>query len=135
MAKEAIGANAIFSGPQLGLTTIGKHCYAYSGNITTTSSAATLLDFTTGKGYIYLKTLKMTISDQTVSGVDYSFTVKFNGQIILKEFYTNPYSGRQPADSDNIYLIIPPLTHVTVDFLSSSGDKSACATLVGEHYE
>jgi len=134
MANTRIGSNAIFTGPQKGLTTIGEHCYAYSGDVTTTSLAATLLDFTTGKGYIYVKTLKMNITDLTVDGTNYSFTVKFNGQVILTEFYTQPFTGRHPVDSDNYYLIIPPLTHVTVDFLSSSGDKSSCATLVGRVY-
>jgi hypothetical protein len=134
MSKTKKGSNAIFTGPQKGLTTIGKHCYAYSGVVTTVGSTATLLDFTTSKNYIYVETLKMNISSQTISGVNYSFTVKFNGQIVLTEFYTNPYAGRQPADSDNIYMIIPPLTHVTVEFLSSSGEKECSAMLVGEVY-
>ena len=76
----------------------------------------------------------MNITDQTVSGVNYSFTVKFNNQIVYKEFYTNPFAGRQPSDSDNIYLILPPFTHVTIDFLSGSGDKQSCAILVGRVY-
>ena len=61
MSKTKKGSNAIFTGPQKGLTTIGKHCYAYSGVVTTASSEATLLDFTTSKDYIYVKTLKMNI--------------------------------------------------------------------------
>jgi len=134
MAKEKIGSNAIFTGPQKGLSMIGDHCYAYSGVVSSASSTATLLDFTTGKGYIYLKTLKMNIAGNTITGIDYRFEVKFNGQIVLTEFYTAPHAGRQPADSDNYYMIIPPLTHVTVDFYGSSGDKESCAMLVGEYY-
>ena len=109
-----------------------KYAYFYSGDITTTSLTARLADFTTNSEYIYVKTLKMNITDQTVSSANYSFTVKFNGVTVLIEFYTNPNAGRQIADSDNHYLIIPPFTNVTIDFLSSSGDKSSCVTLVGE---
>jgi len=118
----------------LNLNYIGSHCYAYSGDINSSSLTARLLDFTTGKGYIFVKTLKMNITGVTVSSANYSFTVKFNGQTILTEFYTNPNAGRQLADSDNHYLIIPPFTNVTVDFLSSSGEKTSCVTLAGKVY-
>ncbi len=124
-------ANTIV-GNALKFTNDNKFCYFYSGDVTTSSSTARLADFSTNSEYVYVKTLKMNITDQTVSGVNYEFTVKFNGVTVLIEFLTNPYAGRQPADSDNYYLIIPPFTNVTIDFLTSSGEKTACATLVGE---
>jgi len=116
----------------LQFTPDNKYCYFYSGDITTASSTARLADFTTNSEYIYCKTLKMNIASNTISGVDYRFEVKFNGVTVLIEFLTNPYAGRQPADSDNYYLIIPPFTNVTIDFFTSSGDKASCATMVGE---
>lgn len=123
--------NLQFTGPQKGLTTVGKFAYAYSGNVTTASSTATILEFTTGKEYLDC-ILKMCITDQTVSSVNYSFTMTFNGQIVVKEFLTNPYAGRQPSDHDNWYIIIPPLTAVKLDFLTTSGEKTAMAVLRGE---
>jgi hypothetical protein len=118
----------------LNFTPDNKHCYFYSGDIATSGSSARLADFSTNSEYVYVKSLKMQLTDQTVSGVNYEFTVKFNGVTVLIEFLTNPYAGRQPADSDNFYLIIPPFTNVTIDFLASSGDKTACVTLAGEVY-
>jgi len=38
MSKTKIGSNAIFSGPQKGLTVIEDHCYAYSGSKAATDS-------------------------------------------------------------------------------------------------
>ena len=125
--------SGIFNGVgTLQFTPDNKYCYFYSGDVTTSSSTARLADFSTNSEYIYVKTLKMNLTDQTVSGVNYEYTVKFNGVTVLIEFMTNPYAGRHPADSDNYYLIIPPFTNVTIDFLTSSGEKTACATLVGE---
>ena len=128
MAKKNI---ATFLGPNKGLSISGSHAYAFSGDITSVSSTATLLDFTTGKQYLDC-IFKMAITDQVVSGANYSFTVKFNGQIVYKEFYTNPFASREASSGDNIYMIIPPLTHVTIDFLTSSGDKQSTAIIRGK---
>jgi len=115
----------------LQFTPDNKYFYIYSGDITSVSSAATLLDFTNNSEYLIVKTLKMNITDQTVSGANYEFTVKFNGVTILIEFYTNPFASRESSAGDNYYLIIPPFTNVTIDFLTTSGDKQSCATICG----
>ena len=114
------------------LNIMGRYFYAYSGEITGGTSATRMLEFTTTSNALYCKTLKMNITAATASGANYQFDVKFNGQKIYTEFYTAPHSGRQPADSDNIYLIIPPYTKVTIDFNTSSGNKEACVIVVGE---
>ena len=118
----------------LNFTPDNKRCYFYSGDITTTSSEARLADFSTNSEYVYVKCLKMNITDQVVSGANYEFTVKFNGVTVLIEFYTNPFASRESSAGDNNYLIIPPFTNVTIDFETSSGDKQACVTMVGEVY-
>jgi len=57
MAKTKLGSNATFSGPQKGLTVIGRRFYAYSGNIPASGASVEYLNFSTGKD-IYLGTLQ-----------------------------------------------------------------------------
>ena len=45
----ASGSNAIFSGPGKELSIIEDQCYAYSGEITTSTAYQTFLEFKTGK--------------------------------------------------------------------------------------
>ena len=105
--------------------------YAFSGDVISSSSAATLLEFNTNTEYIDA-IFKLNITDQTVSGVNYFFTIKYNDVVVYKEFYTNPYAGRQPADSDNVHMIIPPFTTVLIESGSSSGEKTYCAVVKGK---
>ena len=78
MAKERIGSNAIFTGPQKGLTTIGNHCYAFSGMVASSSTPFNLLDFTTGKNYMIIKLL--VYYGAQGSGSDIQYKIIFNGQ-------------------------------------------------------
>jgi hypothetical protein len=126
------GANP--SGTGSGINYIANHAYAYSGVVTSVGSTATLLDFTTGGEYIYVKTCLFALAEDAASGVDYRFEVLLNNEIISKQFLTSPQQGRQPADSDNLYLIIPPFTRFTARGASSSGDKDYTVTLVGRVY-
>jgi hypothetical protein len=122
------------TGTSSNLNYIGNHAYAYSGVITSTSSVANLLDFTTGGEYIYVKTCLFALASDAASGVDYRFEVLMNTEIVSKQFLTGPHAGRQPADSDNLYFIIPPFTRFQARAGSSSGDKDYTVTLVGRVY-
>jgi len=126
------GANPAGTGSSLNY--IGNHAYAYSGVIGSTSSVANLLDFTTGAEYIYVKTCLFALAADAQSGVDYRFEVLINSEIISKQFLTGPQAGRQPADSDNLYLIIPPFSRFQARAASSSGDKDYTVTVVGRVY-
>ena len=48
-----VSASVASTGP--GIRYIGDHAYAYSGVITVNNTTTTLLDFTTGVGYIVAK--------------------------------------------------------------------------------
>ena len=80
MAKLKLGSNAVFNGPQKGLTTIGEHAYAYSGKVVSTGSAGAddqLLSFNTGKGYIIFNCM---FQNDITSGSNVYFEIKYNGQ-------------------------------------------------------
>ena len=122
------------AGTGAGINYIGNHAYAYSGIVTSSSSVANLLEFTTGSEYVYLKTCLFNLSSISTSGVNYTFEIKMNGETISKQFLTDPFVGRDPADSDNLYLIIPPYTKFEAIASSSSGDHEYTITIVGRVY-
>jgi hypothetical protein len=124
-------------GPQFTASTgktlnyIGKHVYAYSGVIGSTSSTADLLEFTTGSRTISAIVL-FQLASGPASGVNYWFDIVMNGQIINRQFLSKPYDSRQPSDSDNLHIIIPPYTECKFTGNAVSGDKDFCVILKGK---
>ena len=129
MSKTKAGSNAQFTGPQKGLTVIGKHCYAYSGIKQVTGSATTFVKFTTGKGYIVAKVQPINF---TATTDNVTFEIKFNGQTIQQAETT---SSRDYTPYDVIHLVIPPLTEVDIILDNvSGGTHNAGVAVTGEVY-
>jgi len=117
MAKQKLGSNAIFSGPNKGLTSIGEHVYAYSGRILSTGSAGAgdeLLSFNTGKGYIIADCI---FQNDITSGSDTYFEIKYNGQTVV----LNKEASSSITEPWTWILLIPPLTFVEVAWGTQSG--------------
>jgi len=130
MAKERLGSNAIFTGPQKGLTIIGEHCYAYSGAKVTSGTAVNFIEFTTGKHYIVAKLQPVYFSQGTNN---ISWLIKFNGQDVQ---YAEVTSGRDYTPFQEILLVIPPLTFVEVEVDNlNSGSELAGVSITGRVYE
>jgi len=117
----------------LGIRYIGDYAYAYSGVITSTSSVANLLEFTSGSGLIDAIAL-FQLASGPASGVNYWFDIEMNDQVINRQFLSKPYDSRQPSDSDNLHIIIPPFTVCKFTGNAVSGDKDFCVILRGRVY-
>jgi hypothetical protein len=132
MAKERIGSNAIFTGPQKGLTTIGDHCYAYSGASSITSgSYSEVLNFTTGKQYI-LADLQLSSLESTGSDLYYKITL--NGVEVVAQFNNNAYQT-YPYGMTPIQLLFPPNSIVIISAQRGSGsDYNVYASIRGKIY-
>ena len=140
MAKTRIGANAIFSGPQKGLSIIGDRCYAYSGAVAASDSLQTLLDFNTGKGFI-VATLTMTatirmVSGELGSGYLRGWQLDFNGQTV------GLYKADSASSGDNLptvetEILIPPLTNVVLTCVDSAATVNwkGTANITGRIYD
>jgi len=121
MAKKQI---ATFLGPQLGLSIIGDHAYAYASAEASTSSA-TVLDFQSPKSYLVGK---IELNPQIEyangnSGVS-RIRIKFNGSVV----------GLLLTEGTDFYrpsmkLIIPPLTRVTVEAVSNDDTAAEIITI------
>ena len=137
MASEAIGANAIFSGPQKGLTIIGKHCYAYSGNVIINNTTTDLLTFNTGKNILVVKMYWYGDFGYIGGAKVITEFVQFNGNSVYDNSrLINSSSG----DGSNEYgdptpFIIPPFTLVNVQLGNdNAGDIEYGVNLVGKVY-
>jgi len=119
MAKEAIGSNAIFTGPQQGLTIIGKHCYAYSGHMDI-SVEQTMLDFQTAKEYIKGK-FEFNADFGTGGGATVRVQIYMNDILITEERDT---SNDWHTGDNEFHFVIPPLTRMTVKIVGGSQDAN-----------
>mgnify|MGYP005829523883 CR=1 FL=1 len=133
MSKTKIGSNAQYTSAGKGLTTIGKHCYAYSGVYKATTSFQEVLSFQTGKHYV-----KGML--QLNSGIDLSSPANrvlnsakttFNG--VTVSFIATGTSTDDSPTSQTELLIIPPLTLVVVEVDSSAtADRDFTVGFVGK---
>ena len=132
MSKTKQGSNAQFTSAGRGLTVIGNHCYAYSGDVAVSGSSTTMLEFTTGKQYIIAKIEQHGLFAQ-IGQNQISIEVTINGVSVLHTFWE--------AQLDSTYfdspteLLIPPLSSVVVYTTQASGsDKVMQITLTGRVY-
>ena len=134
MSKTKKGSNAQFTSAGKGLTVIGEHCYAYSGSVLATPLASglgqtTLLDFNTGKAYMFVKLQPTYFTIGT--GEDIYYGMYINGIQIRNEELNSSTAG---TPYDEINLIIPPLSHFEVKSYPASADRNVGITLTGRVY-
>ena len=117
-----VGTNVI-AGTGLDLNYIGNHCFAYSGNVSLSTSDKTQLDFNTGAGYIKARFIFTGPASLTnPSGErDSMFTVKLNDLIVA---FSHRLTGSSllGTGETTLDLILPPYTHVEVLADSSGSD-------------
>ena len=114
-----------------GIRYIGSHCYAFSGLVGVTNAEESLLDFTTGSGYIVGK---IQFNYAVYSTSDFAFRVRFNGAVI--QSYAVTASGNYTESDVPIHVIIPPFTRVQcqAERIDGSGDINQIVTLTGRVY-
>ena len=131
MAKPKIGSNAIFTGTQKGLSTLGSHAYAFSGSINVKNTSDTFLLFDTGE--YMLGHFQCYNGSNTAEQIQWD--VYFNDILIIRfhqEGRGSAFRG-QGADQD---IVIPPLTQVKVTGLNSGSavDVNGFVAFTGRIY-
>ena len=133
MAKTRM---AQFTGPQLGLTTIGDYVYAYSGQVAANNTGlAPNLSFTTGNDIIVGKIVlngNMVLTDEE-TGSTCLFSIYFNDQVVMIT-KVDTLSEDTPA-SQVLPFLIPPLTSVLVSAICSNNLGNTTVSIVGKHYK
>ena len=135
MAKKNI---ATFLAPNLGLSIVGSHAYAFSGAFAAQTSAQTMLDLSSGNDYI-VATLTLTaplnFGVNVDNGIIRGWQLDFNGQTV----------GTYKADTVNedmpslveVQILIPPRTNVVLQCIDSAthADFKGTANLTGRVYD
>ena len=109
MPPEAVPSNASVASTGKGLRYIGQHAYAMSGLINADENLTTLLDFTTGAGYIEAW---IQIYASTIQNDNFEINILFNEVKIISSEYEKSYSGNFTPEERRI--IIPPFTQVKI---------------------
>ena len=129
---DVIQPSASIASTGLGIRYIGdEHCYAYSGEITVSSSGHTMLEFTSGSGYI-VGTIQFLYSG--------AFSAVMSYQILLNNIVVGAYSNggsvaaTGPEPDTPIPILIPPHTILKVTATSDSSSRDQSALLIGRVY-
>ena len=129
MAKKNI---APFLGPNKGLSIAGDHAYAYSGVISVTNTELSMLQFSTGNGYI--RAIIQFNGGASGGGDNYAYRIKYDSQIV-QEYVTN--NNTDDAPNQKLNLIIPPFTNVecTAQNVSDTSGNDQIVSLSGRVYD
>lgn len=120
---DVIPTSASIASTGLGIRYIGKHVYAYSGAYAASTSAVTVLDFTSGSAYIVGQaTLNSAIQYNTANIAGTFMRIKLNGAEVAITFSGN--GANDSPSSSVIDLLLPPLTHVEIDLWSDNNAGS-----------
>jgi len=128
MAQEE-PTNYQFAGTGLGLTYIGDHAFAYSGDVAPGGTSGTALDFISGSSYI--RGAFYYTADSSGAGGQYIvMQINFNGITVLysKEKRDESFNSEEWA------MLIPPFTHVEVTYETPGTDIPTTLIFTGRVY-
>jgi len=129
MAKKNI---ATFLGPQLGLSVVGDHAYAY-GKVTSsagTSADITALVFTTGNYYSVFDYIGF-VNDETSTSRPCYVDIFMNNSKIFGCIYNNPQDMR---NDQPLQLLIPPRTNFEFKVGQQTGGTNWSVIMSGRIY-
>ena len=123
----------------LGIRYIGEHCYAYSGKYAANVTRQTMLNFSSGSGYIVgeLQLNACQDDDDADKGSPTIAEIFFNG-IAVSLIKAEAASGSvtDMPSSQTQKLLVPPLTTVLVEMEAddNQADEHATITFIGRVY-
>jgi len=122
----------------LGIRYVGEHCYAYSGAFAASNTEQTLLNFTTGSGYI-VATLTLTppirmLAAGISGGYPRGWQLNFNSQTV--GLYKADSAQQDMPTVVEAQVLIPPFTNVVLTSVDSGSDANYLGTahLTGRVY-
>ena len=119
------GANPAGTGSVLNY--VGHHVYAYSGTFEASTTAQTMMEFTTGSQYIVGHiTTNGAIQFSSTGGLKSAFQISMNSEVIAITQVDNQtvHSPGPPT----LKLVIPPFTKIKVEVDSDDNNASVFST-------
>jgi len=109
------------------LNYIGRHVYAYSGEVSVANTETNLLDFRTGKEYIIGE---IQVGSKAGENEDYEFKIYLNDAIVFSHLFNSQGSNTAGEIANFVPIIIPPLTSVKIS-LDNIADTDTRVWTVG----
>jgi hypothetical protein len=123
----------------LNFTPDNKHCYAYSGAYDNSTSAVTILDFTTNSEYIegqftFNGPVRQPSAGSPSPGATVAFSLKIN-EVNVGVYKVNTTDNDQPNQNFQ-QIIFPPFSRITVDVrsLEDGGGELSTVLFTGKAY-
>jgi len=130
---SSVEQGAVVSSVGTSLRYIGEHFFAYSGPVAVADSEITLIEGTSGSGYVV--GVWSTFYGDTSTTDDYRFILYFNNQVVavIQWDQSEHPQGRNLNVSD---ILIPPQTIVklTAENVADNTSNDVMASLVGRVY-
>jgi len=130
-----VSASVASVGP--GIRYVGNWAYANSGWLAVVTGADTLLlDFTSGAGLIKAELYWAFNYDQLENGKYFGVELKFNDLVIMqpRAEQRSTGAGHGTELTDELKIIIPPLTHVVLNAQTDDDGTEAGCVLTGRVY-
>ena len=125
---DTIPVSASIASTGLGIRYVGEHCYANTGTIPASQTAQTILNFTTGSGYIVGKfNCSPATNFSTVDGTETTFQLSFNDEVVAIQMFHNNASDTG-GNYWSLDVLIPPFTIVKLEMDSGSNTATYLGT-------
>ena len=108
-----------------------EHCYAYSGEITVSSAGHTMLEFTSGSGYI-VGTVQFLYTGAFSAIITYK--ILLNGIVVGGYSNSGNVASSGPEPDTPIPILIPPRTILKLTAISDTSSRPQSALLIGRVY-
>ena len=119
------------AGTSTSLNYVGKHAYAYSGDVSVSGSLTTMLEFVTAEQYVVAHyQVHGTLAQIGANQLQLEVTI--NGESITHTFWDSPQDNLNPFEN---LILLPPYSKIRFQLAQASGsDKTMQVTLMGEVY-
>ena len=125
-----VGFSNSFTGAAQALELVGDHCYAYSGELTTTANTPlTFLEFTTGN---YYSVVNVQFNYSQDYNDDATYRILMNGTLIQQWMSTGSTNPHQPQNL--VPIVIPPYTEIVVSAFNKDNGRPQIVSLTGRIY-
>jgi len=119
------------AGTSTSLNYVGKHAYAYSGDVSVSGSLTTMLEFVTAEQYV--------VGHYQIHGLlaqiganQLQLEITINGESITHTFWDSPQDNLNPFEN---LILLPPYSKIKFQLAQASGsDRNMQITLMGEVY-
>jgi len=114
----------VVAGAGLELNYVGKHVYAYSGEITFQNAGTDALVFTTGNNPMVLNMMVMT---NDTDADDFVYNLTLNEVSIAKARFTAIGMSSLTLPIQLLNIVVPPYTNVKLNFKNQTDDTAHTA--------